>query len=162
MTWKLPPREKLLEFVKQYRYVLVMLVAGLVLLLLPTGEGEEIGTMTQPSSVDTQSVEELEERLSQMLSQISGAGETQVILTVADDGERILAQDEKDGSSSHVILSDGGEEAVVTLQTATPSFRGAMVLCQGGNNPQVQLSITTAIAALTGLSSNKIAICTTE
>lgn len=167
MTWKLPQGEKLRAFLSQYRYVMLMLVVGVVLLILPTGDGEtgEIATLDtgQTGTTDTaEAVETLEERLSQVLSQIAGAGETQVILTLEDDGERVLAQDSSGESSTNVVLSQGGTEEVVAILTGAPTFRGALVVCQGGDSPQVRLSITTAIAALTGLSSDKIAICTAE
>ena len=40
-----------------------------------------------------------------------------------------------------------------------PSFRGALVVCPGGDDPQVQLAITQAVSALTGLGSDRITIC---
>ncbi len=167
MTWKLPQGEKLRVFLSQYRYVLLMLVVGVILLILPTGDGEtgEIASLDtgQTATTDTaEAVETLELRLSQVLSQIAGVGDVQVILTLADNGQQVYAQDEKDGSSSHVVVTSGGEDMVVTVQSVTATFRGALVVCQGGDSPQVRLSITTAISALTGLSSDKIAICTAE
>ncbi len=167
MTWKRPQGKELWKFVGQYRYVLLMLVVGVILLILPTGDGEtgEIASQDtgQTATIDTaEAVETLEERLSQALSQIAGVGDAQVILTLADDGERVLAQDSSGESSTNVVLSQGGTEEVVAIQTGSPTFRGALVVCQGGDSPQVRLSITTAISALTGLSSDKIAICTAE
>lgn len=158
-----------IAFLGQYRYVLLMIVVGLVLMLLPTSSEEESPlSMAEPAETATvEAVEVLEERLSAVLSQVTGAGETQVILTLEDSGQRVLAenleQDDTATTSQAVILSDTERgEAVVELQTVSPTFRGALVVCQGGSDPTVQLELIRAVSVLTGLSSNKIAICTAK
>ena len=58
-----------------------------------------------------------------------------------------------------VVISQGsGQEAVVITGASYPIFRGAVVVCEGGDRPSVQLAVTKAIAALTGLSSDKISV----
>ena len=109
------------------------------------------------------SVEALEERLALALSRIEGAGEVSVILTVDSGMERVLAtdrtQEQADGGVSiqeeTVILStDAGEEAVLVTQRY-PTFQGALVVCPGGDDPSVRLVLTQAVAALTGLGTDR-------
>ena len=77
----------------------------------------------------------------------------------------VLAQDleqEGDGSGSSTVVTIGGGsagEVVVPLQTLAPDFRGALVVCPGGNDPQVKLRLLEAVSALTGLSSHRISVC---
>jgi len=61
--------------------------------------------------------------------------------------------------SSETVLVDGGsgEETVVTKQVY-PLYRGALVVCQGGDRAEVQLAVIQAVSVLTGLSSDRIAV----
>ena len=70
----------------RYRLVWLVILAGLILLLLPTGEKEG---EAREETEQTQSAFDLaatEARLSQALSKIHGAGEVTVVLTPADPG----------------------------------------------------------------------------
>lgn len=105
-----------------------------------------------------------EEKLSQVLSDIQGAGKTRVVLTLKSGSRQILAQNvERDGersSASAVTVGQGaGTEGVVPLYTLTPQFQGALVVCPGGGDPAVQLRLLVAVSALTGLGSDRISIC---
>ena len=91
--------------------------------------------------------------------------------TVDTDGERQLAQNtelrysgsatapEDYSRTSEPVLLDGGdrEETVVT-RTAYPTYRGALVVCQGGDRADVKLAVTEAVSALTGLSSDRVTV----
>ena len=61
------------------------------------------------------------------------------------------------------LLVDGGsaEEPVVT-RTVYPTYRGALVVCQGGDQADVKLAVTEAVAALTGLSADRITVAKSQ
>ncbi len=151
------------ELAKKYRYVLLVILAGLLLLLLPEGEPEaqaQTQTVTQPAEPD------LEESLTQILSQISGAGKVQVLLTQAA-GEKILYQTDEDRTvgdtstethSDTVLLSGSGQESGLIQQVLPPVYRGAIVICQGADNANVTLSIVKAVMSVTGLRSDCITV----
>lgn len=154
----------------RYKYVLLVMAAGLLLLLLPTsresGSGGE-GDMVAGTEEDF-SVEALEEKLSAALSRIDGAGEVLVMLTVESGTKRVLAQDatlDQEGSavqreSQTVVVSSGsGTQETVLVQQIYPQFQGALVVASGGGDPAVRLELTRAVAALTGLGTDKISIC---
>ena len=165
----LPSIEKLIAFLKQYKFVLILIAAGIVLLLLPTGDRKQ-QTAASDGMVGAEedfSVEALEEKLGAILSKIDGAGNVSVMLTVRSGMERVLATDRESSESEDesslqektVIISTGtGEEAVLITQHY-PTFQGALVVCRGGDDPQVQLLLTRALSALTGLSSSRITVC---
>ncbi len=52
-----------------------------------------------------------------------------------------------------------GTEEVVVLKQYYPTFQGALIVCSGGGDAQVQLLITQAVSALTGLSAARISVC---
>ena len=54
---------------------------------------------------------------------------------------------------------DGGSgDQVVVTQRRYPTYRGALVVCQGGDRPEVKLAVTEAVAALTGLSADRVTV----
>ena len=58
-----------------------------------------------------------------------------------------------------VVLADsGGEDTVVVTRQQYPTYRGALVVCQGGDQADVRLAVTEAVAALTGLSSDRVTV----
>ena len=153
----------------KYRYVLLVVLAGVVLLLLPTGGGDE--DRNTPAAEGTglfYDPSELEERREEVLSKVEGAGTVDVVLTVRDGPRQILAEDrvqEQEGDRESqerttVVLSRGssGEEAV-TVGQLSPQFRGALVVCSGGDDPSVRLALTEAVSAVTGLGADRISIC---
>ena len=149
-TWK----EKAQSLFGRYKYVGLVLAAGLILLLWPSGHKETAQEAQPPPAAGVGSVEEdfsvaaLEEKLAQTLSKIHGAGEVSVMLTVQGGSRRILAADSKetkgtDGSyerqSETVVVSagTGNGEGPVLLQQLYPSFQGAVVVCEGGGDASV-------------------------
>lgn len=149
----------------RYRLVWLVILAGLILLLLPTGEKEG---EAREETEQTQSAFDLaatEARLSQALSKIHGAGEVTVVLTVANGPRQILAENvDRDGSQGEektetVVLSRGsGSQETVTVQEIYPRYQGALLVCAGGDDPTVRLLLTEAMSALTGLGADKISI----
>ena len=153
----------------KYRYVLLVVLVGAVLPLLPTGGGAP----AQPDGTAAGAAldydpSELEARLEAVLSRVEGAGEVEVVLTVRSGPRQVLAEDRtqeregdrESGESTTVLLSRGsaGEETVAVEQRS-PQFRGALVVCSGGDDPAVRLTLTQAVSAVTGLGADRISIC---
>ena len=165
--WERLP-QKAAELFQKYKYVLLVIAAGIVLLLLPLG-GEENPTLGGTESQtengeETFRVEEMERRLEEALSMVDGAGEVTVVLTVKSGARQILAQDSsrsgEESSTSTVVVSTGsGTEDAVVLQQVYPQYQGALVVCPGGGDPAVCLKLVDAVSALTGLGADKISIC---
>lgn len=154
----------------KYKYVLLVALVGAVLLLWPSGKGSgpSSGAVQVRETGDLFRVEELEEKLEKALSQVAGAGKVTVVLTLEQSAKQVLAQDGEESwgtdetrrESSTVLLSRGsGLQEVVPLQELGPSYRGALVVAEGGDIPQVRLALSEAVSALTGLGADKISIC---
>ena len=157
---------KALELFGKYKYVLLVLLVGVLLLLFPSGEKEEGKTnaiLTQ-ESVSQFSREALEEKLKRTLSQVEGAGEVYVILTLKEGPKQVLAQEgsatETTRETAPVLASRGGGiQEPVTVQEMGPSYLGALGVAQGAGDPSVKLALTQAVSALTGLGADKISVC---
>ena len=148
---------------EKYRVVLLVILAGLVLLMLPLDHVDE--PLQEETTADAQfDLAVLEARLEEALSKIDGAGEVTVVLTIQNGPRQVLAQDVDRGSGEEettetVILSRGSStQETVTVQELYPSYQGALLVCEGGDDPDVRLKLTEATSALTGLGADKISI----
>ncbi|MDR0905138.1 MAG: stage III sporulation protein AG [Oscillospiraceae bacterium] len=152
-------------------FAVIIVVFGALLLLLPTGEKAKIEPTAEPPTADEPafSLPETEARIAAALSQIDGAGEVTVVLTLKSDGQTIIATDRKlsekgenetrERSEDAVIVGSGGSvQAPVILGHVYPEFRGALVVAEGANNPDVRLQLLGAVSSLTGLGTDKVTV----
>lgn len=152
-------KQRSMEWLKRNRCVVLVLLAGIVLMLLPTGgSGQEspVTPATQPSVA-------LQEELESLLSHLEGAGKVRVLLTQAQ-GERTLYQTDTDvGSSSTrqdtvLITGEDRSQSGLVQQVEPPVYRGAVVLCQGAGKASVRLAVVEAVSRATGLPSSSISV----
>ena len=150
------------EFWKKYGPFLLVAALGTVLMVLPAGgKTENTHPREQEEAVDLPA---FEEKLADTLSNVKGAGRVEVVLSLDSGGRKILAQNiQRDGertAQDTVTLGRGsGGQSVVPLQTMEPEFRGALIVCPGGGDPQVRLALLKAVSALTGLGADRVCIC---
>ena len=95
--------ERLWELLDKYKYVLLALVAGLALLLWPAGEQKEPAQSAPGGGVEDFDLAGLEEKLSRVLSQVEGAGEVTVALTVKNGTERVPLTDRSTAAGEREI-----------------------------------------------------------
>lgn len=160
---RLPRPQELKKLLHRYRYALLAVLAGLLLLGVGgTGRAEQ--KPQAPAEDSGFDLEETERKLERTLSKISGAGRVSVVLTLREGTRRVLAQDTRtaqdEQSSTAVIVSQGsGQEQPVPVQNVWPRYQGALVVCDGGDDPGVRLTLVQAVRAVTGLSAERISIC---
>lgn len=164
VQWK---PEQLWKLLDKYKYVLLVLAAGLILLLWPSGEREKPALESAGGEAEEFDLAALEEKLSQVLSQVEGAGKVTVALTVRSGTERVPLTDRSTSSREResqveektvVVNAGSGQQAVVRLERA-PVFQGAVVVCPGGDQAEVRLLLTQAVSSLTGLGADRITVC---
>ena len=158
------PKQRINALLGKYKYPILVLLVGLGLLLLPTGEK----TPTEPAA-ETVPVHSLEQRLEELLSQIEGAGQVRVLLT-EDSGRETLyqtdSQSDSDDSGTRrtddtVLVEDSSRtETGLVRQTLEPRYRGAVILCRGADQPRVKLAIVEAVRCVTGLRTDQISVQT--
>lgn len=163
-------KKSLAEKLKGSKTILIALAAGiLILTLIPKSAKSEPAAKTEFSAPDF-SLEDEEEKLSEALSRIDGAGKVTVLLTLKSGVRREVAEDEKteyvnrgdDASSSSsktsVRLQIGsGNQSALTLRYDYPEYQGALVITES-SNAAVKLAITQAVMSLTGLTADKITV----
>ena len=155
--------EKVTGFIKQNKFVLLVVALGVFLMLLPERK-KDIETVIPAQQENILSVEE---QLSKILSYVEGAGEVQVLLTQAI-GEEILYQTDTDTDTSPetehcrvntVTVTDSDRtETGLIRQINPPKYLGAIVVCHGADDPSVRLAIVAAVSKVTGLGADKISV----
>lgn len=141
------------QIFKKYRYVLLVVAAGIALMLVPSEKEPAPAPSAQSEAAD------LEARLEQILSRIDGAGEVAVMLTEAS-GEEVCYQ--TDGEDTVLVTgSDRSEQGLERIRRM-PVYRGAIVVCAGADSAAVRLAVVEAVANVTGLGSDKITVLKME
>ncbi|MCI9263678.1 MAG: stage III sporulation protein AG [Oscillospiraceae bacterium] len=159
--------QKIAAGLGKYRYVLLVILVGILLLAWPTGEKPQ--AQAEPGTGrDIFQVEQMEKKLEKALSQVEGAGDVTVVLTLQGGPRQVLAQDgsategkeETRRETSTILLSKGsGQQEPAVLQELAPIYQGALVVSQGGEDPRVKLALCQAVSALTGLRTDQISVC---
>ena len=151
--------------VQKYRHACIVLLIGLGLMLLPTG-GNAHAPPEEPAVIQVPETD-LESRLSAILSRVSGAGEVEVLLTVRTGSEVLYQTDGNSDtgdstsrtSTSTVIVEDSSRQEIgLVRRTDPPVYQGAVVVCQGAEDPKVALAIVEAVSCATGLGADQIKV----
>lgn len=159
---------RLLSALEKYKYVALVALVGVLLLVWPAPDSRETADAQAQPRADPFATEELEGRLERALSQVEGAGQVTVLLTLdasprqvlAQEGRSVVGEDRTERETEVILAAKGsGTQEPVELQQLGPSYRGALVVAAGGDDPAVRLSLIQAVSALTGLGSDKISIC---
>lgn len=156
-------KEQMKALAGKYKYVLIVILAGLMLMLLPSRPEEE--ALTSESAPVVQP--DMQEALELILTKIQGVGKVKVLLTQAQ-GERIIyvydesrsgSSDSESLKSDAVIVTDAerAQKGLVS-QVISPVYMGAIVVCEGGDQASVRLAVVEAVCDATGLSADKITV----
>ncbi len=153
--------EPLRRRLSQYRYALLIGLVGVALILLPGRTRVETPAEPMEEPGDEAA---FTARLETVLSQIDGAGTVSCLLTCREGERRIYQTDVSSGAGgevrqSTVLRSTGsGTQTALPVGTVGPTYQGVVVVCDGADSAQLRLELTRAVSALTGLSSDKIAV----
>ena len=107
---------------------------------------------TKPAQSSTEYQAQLENRLEHLISQMSGAGKTTVMVTLETGEEAIYALDTQSGEMQ------SQQTHVLTETVCLPQVCGVAVLCEGGGDIRVAARITELVSALLDLPSNRICV----
>ena len=148
------------RYFEKYKFLLLILALGIFLMNFPSetqGAEAEIPVVTAET--------DLEQRLQEILGEIQGVGEVRVLLTESS-GEAYSYQEDEQMSSEGVVTrretviirdENRGETGLIR-ETHAPTYRGAVIVCQGGDNALVKLAVIEAVGDVTGIPSSRISV----
>ena len=193
--WKSYWMSKLKKPKKEQLVVLLLFGVLLVVIALPTTTGTmgadkkdaDISGTQGAAGTDTATLtydEQLEKRLSAILSQVAGAGRVEVMVTLESRGERIVEKDtpesrksveetDSSGGSRTTDEQDWGEETVYyedgsggkspyVVKELEPNIEGVLVLAEGGDSAVVKQELLEAVQALFPIEAHKVKIMKLE
>ena len=188
--WSKIDLEKLRHMRKDQLLIFFLVGVLLLVIALPSGTKEKEkdsrhSEIDGEEAVGTQAEEQdyaryLERRLEETLSQLDGAGNVRVMVTLQSSAQKIIEKDtqgERDAiteedsqggrrtseNTSHqetTVYEGMGEKSQepYVSKELTPRVEGVVVLAEGGENALVKRNITEAIQALFGIDTHKIRI----
>ena len=154
-------KEKI-KVISKYKYVLLIIVIGLLFMTFPASK-------KAAPAVEAQTAEEVSDRqeLQQILGMVKGAGRVEVYLKKQRSEQYIYqtntdintSSDRNDKNNSTVLVTDSDRNQTGLIQTVlTPIYSGAVIVCDGAEDPNVKLAIVDAVSKATGLGSDKISV----
>lgn len=198
---KMPDLEKLsLGLIKNLKLsrekkekVIILFLLGVFFLLIATPvssfsgkdkksaseEEPDVSDKTVENSKKDAYIEELENKLEQTIGGMEGAGKVLVMITLKDNGEKILdknqpyeskteksSEEGKETESTSiksdqetVLIEEGGDTTPIVVQELYPDIEGVVVVCEGGDNSELALHIKEAVEALFSIDAHKIVVC---
>lgn len=151
------------KLLSKYKYALLILAVGMILMSLPDEEKPAITQVQPVSDKELTQAQQLEE----ILAEIHGVGRVKVMLTEAvgaetvfqTDTDRTTSTDSESMQVDTVIITNSEREEQGLVRSITPPvYLGAIIVCQGGDNPSIKLSIVQAVSNVTGISSDRITV----
>lgn len=151
------------QTILKYKYVVLIIVIGVVFMLIPS---RNKNTETKLQLAAHEQITD-EEALKQILQMIKGAGRVEVYLKkerteqyiYQTDTDSNTAQDRVDSNISTIVITDSDRNQTGLIQTVlTPTYSGAVIVCDGAADAYVKLSVVDAVSKATGLGSDKISV----
>jgi len=158
---------------------LVLLVILLVILLISinlifdkNGSNESNITKKAESDENVSSVSnnidqtDLEKKLENILSQISGISDVSVVLTYSQDTKQNVVyntkEEIKDGNSSKeasvAYNETSGSKTAIVESVELPKIEGAIVVAKGANSVEIRSKIASAISSVTNIAAYKVQV----
>lgn len=156
--------EKIRKYIVNYKYVALVLLIGIILMMLPTrNDAKETAVPKQPEPEEKTVAQQLEE----VLGTIAGVGAVRVLLTESSTAETVYQTDmSQNGTTGEgnlktdtVLISDSSRnQSGLIRKVIPPVYMGAVIVCQGGDQPAIKLAVTQAVANATGLKTDRISV----
>lgn len=118
--------------------------------------GEEKSVTSENGEINlTAYKKNIEDELSDMLSEIDGVGRNRVMVTLSSGEEYIFAEETKTGNSamqkSYVIVEKNGEKQALVSRVDSPKVSGVIIVCEGGGNAVVREEVYKAVSTVLGI-----------
>ena len=160
--------------------LLIIVIVAINYIWKDNGKTKKDNANSTKVLADTNIIEEntsqnndLEQKLKKILSNISGVGEVEVLITYSqtsvvnpiyneDYGESVTEEEDTSGgkrkvsSTTKEVVSSNND--VITQSVTSPQIQGAVVIAKGAGDANVKANIIQAVEAATGLSTYKIQV----
>ena len=157
--------DKIFSKIRNTNYIYVILIIGAAVMILSASFGSG-GKKEAPAPEQTEISQE--EKLTDILSQIEGAGDVSVMITYYASSEKSLAYETKTDKKAETSNGFGGESSdekavmsdgePVVVREIYPEVKGVVVIAQGADSPEVCQAICDAVSTSLGIAVHKICV----
>lgn len=155
---------------KKIKIIVAVGLIGIVLifasdLLGRDADAKKTQSVSKNLSYDDYS-QQLEDKLSNLISSIDGVGDCKVMITLENTSESVYATDveiKNDNSSinqkdEYVFYDSDSGEAPVLIKEYLPKIQGVTVVCTGGDNTAVKEKIIQCVTSLFNIPTNRVSV----
>ncbi len=177
--------QKLKEFFQEgklnTKYAGLLIISIVLLIIINSNPFEKVKQEESKVSSDLSYEIQMENKLKEILSKVSGAGEVDVLITLSNGSEKVIAKstNRKTQETSEnketlqkevfdeevfdeVIYSDKSSGEPFILYEKKPEIEGVLIVAEGGDNVLLKDSFVRATESLLGVSSYKISVLKME
>lgn len=175
------------ELYSNDKYKKIIIVVGIIGIALIFFSGfvksekksKEVNQKVESTSIDDY-VRQLETNLTNMVSCIKGAGDCKVMVTIENGTQTIYAtegkkniEDTEDSSNGELkrrqksddsetkyitVKGPNGEEKALAITEVQPTVKGVVVVCSGGDDPEVQQKVINAVTTALNITSKRVCV----
>ncbi len=174
--------------------IVIFFLLGVFFLLIATPVSDLTGNRKKQKSTKTDTNQQtqqkkiqekdayitaLENKLEQTIEGMEGAGKVDVMITLKDNGEKILdknqpyeseeetnTEENKESKKNRIqnnqetvlVETEGNTEPII-VRELYPDIEGVVVVCEGGDNSALTVKIKEAVQALFSIDAHKIVVC---
>ena len=162
--------------IKDNKKVFIIVFVGFLMIVLICLSELDFGktNIENPEQINeynnTEYCSYLENKITEIIESIDGAGQTRVMITLSETTEYIYATDDKDTrkqtdssndsntQNDYVIIEKDNNDTGLLIKTIEPKVRGIAVVCEGGDNISVQNQIYSVVSAVLNINTSRISI----
>lgn len=169
---------RIIDFIKQ-KYIYVLMIAGALLLLLTFIPKKQTTSESLGEYTSEQYISDTESKLENILSQMLGTKNVNVMITLNNSVENVFADttkvntditenlgsgdsktEQKDSKENQyiIITDENGNEQALILTQVMPQIRGVLVVCPNGNNTVIKEMVKSAVVTVLDISSKKVCV----
>ncbi len=149
---------------KNFPILIILFCLGIIFLYLSEYHSIEGSGSFQEEGIEDGYTQRLEERLSDMISGIDGAGKAKVMITLAGSTRYEFATEKTTESgidestvTTFLMQKDStGSSSPILIKTNAPEILGVSVVCPGASSTRVRQKILELVAGTLNLTQNKI------
>ncbi len=169
----------------KYRKIVIYLGIGGILLIFMSNlfkkdESKVINMKVDEKISAERYINNLQQSLESIVSSIKGAGKCKVLVTLENGSETIYATEEKknkeasedksggettrkkesdDCEKKYITIKDSeGSERALAVTEIQPKIKGVIIVCPGGDDPQVQQRVVNAVTTALDITSKRVCV----
>lgn len=157
-----------LKFSNKGNILLLVGFIGIFLILmseLPLNKSDSLDKKDN-DKLNTNYVEEIEKKTSQIVSSINGVGRCKVMITVMQTNESVYAKNVDENNqhgyysqnNEYVLYKDENGETPMLIKENYPKITGVAIVCDGADKIEVKKQIIDVVTSLFDISSSHISV----